>query len=261
MRAEEGTWRFDAIYFAQYHDKIEITGFTSVHFSCSGPCRVESYVRKLHTRKRLVFNKIHNLENVEPRVIMAHPSFIPYNLVFDTPTEYETRVRERYTIFNDEEWTPSPSQPSVAAETFQKPAAETCYFKACRHDTYKMVIVVMKSVPETRIRRYGPWTTKARASAFKVHRIEYCVPSRPRSMIPIPGVTEAYSDFDKHFIYRVGKIVNVGDFDESSAQCSRGIHFFNERDHAVRYGVKYIYTNTEELERIFNATLHHDKLE
>ncbi len=44
------------------------------------------------------------------------------------------------------------------------------------------------------------------------------------------------SDYDKNFIYRVGEIVEVEDFDENRwVECSTGIHFFLTRDEAVRY--------------------------
>ena len=44
------------------------------------------------------------------------------------------------------------------------------------------------------------------------------------------------SDYNKNFIYRVGEIVEVEDFDEDRwVECSTGIHFFLTRDEAVRY--------------------------
>ena len=44
------------------------------------------------------------------------------------------------------------------------------------------------------------------------------------------------SGYDKNFIYRVGEIVEVKDFDENRwVECSTGIHFFLTRDEAVRY--------------------------
>lgn len=47
---------------------------------------------------------------------------------------------------------------------------------------------------------------------------------------------EVHSDFDYSFIYKVGEIVEVKDFDEDRwAECSTGIHFFLTRDEAVRY--------------------------
>ena len=44
------------------------------------------------------------------------------------------------------------------------------------------------------------------------------------------------SDYDKDFIYKVGEIVEVKDFDENRwEECSTGIHFFLTRDEAVNY--------------------------
>ena len=46
------------------------------------------------------------------------------------------------------------------------------------------------------------------------------------------------SDFDGTFVYRVGEVVDVADFDDDRwNECSTGIHFFITRDEAVRYGV------------------------
>ena len=44
------------------------------------------------------------------------------------------------------------------------------------------------------------------------------------------------SDYDKSFVYKVGEIVEVKDFDEDRwNECSTGIHFFLTRDEAVNY--------------------------
>lgn len=48
----------------------------------------------------------------------------------------------------------------------------------------------------------------------------------------------ATSCHDSSFIYRVGKYVSVGNFDEDRwNECSTGIHFFITREEAVQYGV------------------------
>ena len=48
--------------------------------------------------------------------------------------------------------------------------------------------------------------------------------------------SEVISDFDKNFIYKVGEIVEVKDFDEDRwNECSTGIHFFITRDEAIIY--------------------------
>ena len=47
---------------------------------------------------------------------------------------------------------------------------------------------------------------------------------------------EVVSNFDNNFIYRVGKTVEVKDFDDDRwNECSTGIHFFITRDEAVMY--------------------------
>ena len=47
---------------------------------------------------------------------------------------------------------------------------------------------------------------------------------------------EAHSDFNYSFVYRVGEVVEVKDFDEDRwKECSTGIHFFMTRDEAVNY--------------------------
>ena len=47
---------------------------------------------------------------------------------------------------------------------------------------------------------------------------------------------EVASDHDKDFIYRVGGVVEVKDFDDNRwNECSTGIHFFMSRDEAVNY--------------------------
>lgn len=44
------------------------------------------------------------------------------------------------------------------------------------------------------------------------------------------------SDYDINFIYRVGEIVKVEDFDENRwIECSSGIHFFMNKENAIQY--------------------------
>lgn len=50
------------------------------------------------------------------------------------------------------------------------------------------------------------------------------------------GRIEAHSIYDMNFIYRVGEMVSVDDFDEDRwNDCSTGIHFFINRQEAVEY--------------------------
>ena len=50
------------------------------------------------------------------------------------------------------------------------------------------------------------------------------------------SLTKAFSSFNPEFMYEVGKIVAVDNFDENRwNECSTGIHFFITRDEAVNY--------------------------
>ena len=50
------------------------------------------------------------------------------------------------------------------------------------------------------------------------------------------GRTQVSSSFNPEFIYEIGKIVKVDDFDDERWNaCSKGIHFFMTRDEAVKY--------------------------
>ena len=52
----------------------------------------------------------------------------------------------------------------------------------------------------------------------------------------LADVTKVGSNFDRTFVYEVGKIVSVSDFDEDRwNECSTGIHFFVNRQEAVQY--------------------------
>lgn len=47
---------------------------------------------------------------------------------------------------------------------------------------------------------------------------------------------KCYSTFDKNFIYEVGKMVKVNNFDDDRwNECSHGIHFFINRQEAINY--------------------------
>lgn len=50
------------------------------------------------------------------------------------------------------------------------------------------------------------------------------------------NITEVSSDYDENFIYKVGEIVEVVNFDEDRwNECAPGIHFFITRQEAVEY--------------------------
>lgn len=53
------------------------------------------------------------------------------------------------------------------------------------------------------------------------------------------GTQSVSSDRDRNFVYQVGEIVRVDDFDENRwNECSTGIHFFITRDEAVEYDAR-----------------------
>lgn len=50
------------------------------------------------------------------------------------------------------------------------------------------------------------------------------------------GLQEIESDFDSRFVYRIGEIAEVSDFDDNRLnECAPGIHFFMDRQDAVEY--------------------------
>ena len=50
------------------------------------------------------------------------------------------------------------------------------------------------------------------------------------------GLTEVRSNYSKEFVYRVGEIAEVSDFDDDRwNECAAGIHFFITREEAVKY--------------------------
>lgn len=50
------------------------------------------------------------------------------------------------------------------------------------------------------------------------------------------GLQEIESYFDSCFVYRIGEIVEVPDFDDNRwNECAPGIHFFMDRQDAVEY--------------------------
>ena len=78
-------------------------------------------------------------------------------------------------------------------------------------------------------KRSSATTLKCRCSKAKVLEIQ-----NPDGTLC--DSTEVQSDNDSSFIYKVGEIVEVEDFDENRFnECSSGIHFFIAREMAVKY--------------------------
>ena len=69
-----------------------------------------------------------------------------------------------------------------------------------------------------------------------------CSKARVLSITNLDGtsnyITSVVSKFDSDFVYKIGEIVSVPDFDEDRwNECSTGIHFFITREEAVRYNM------------------------
>ena len=88
-------------------------------------------------------------------------------------------------------------------------------------------IVVLEITEDAR--RLSATTRKCRCDKAEVLRIENVDGADS-------GLIEIASDWDPDFIYRVGDIVEIKNFDENRYnECSRGIHFFINRQEAVEY--------------------------
>ena len=88
-------------------------------------------------------------------------------------------------------------------------------------------IVKLKIMEDAK--RCSATTEKCRCSKAKVLEIQNLDGS-------VSEVISVRSNHDPGFIYEVGKIVEVLDFDENRwNECSKGIHFFINRQQAVEY--------------------------
>ena len=77
-------------------------------------------------------------------------------------------------------------------------------------------------------KRCSATTRKCRCSEAEVLAIE--------SLDGTIMYQEATSSYDRNFVYKVGEIVKVENFNENRwEECSAGIHFFITREEAVRY--------------------------
>ena len=95
------------------------------------------------------------------------------------------------------------------------------YKKACNH------IIKLEILADAK--RSSATTRKCRCSSAKVLSITTLDGQDD-------GTRAISSNYDEDFVYRVGEIVRVDDFDDNRwNECSRGIHFFITRDEAVRY--------------------------
>ena len=96
-------------------------------------------------------------------------------------------------------------------------------YKKCRND-----LIVELEIPEDAY-RCSATSKKCRCSKAKVLSITNLDGSESKS-----GV--AVSKYDSSFVYRIGETVEVTDFDQNRwNECSTGIHFFMNREDAVKY--------------------------
>ena len=102
-----------------------------------------------------------------------------------------------------------------------------CYINH-RHP-YKCCLYIVKlEIPED-AKRSSSTTNRCRCSKAKVLDIQKLNGTKA-------DVDIVYSGYDKNFKYKVGEIVEVPDFDERYwKECSRGIHFFMNKEDAIKY--------------------------
>ena len=81
-------------------------------------------------------------------------------------------------------------------------------------------------------------TEDAKRSSATTRRCR-CSKAKVLSITSLDGkeeYTKVNSNYDPDFVYEVGKVIEVKDFDENRwNECSNGIHFFITRDEAVMY--------------------------
>ena len=88
--------------------------------------------------------------------------------------------------------------------------------------------IVVLEIPED-ARRLSGTGRKCRCNKAKVLQIQNLDGAES-------GLTEIVSNYSSEFIYRVGEVVSVPDFNEDRwNECSTGIHFFINRQEAVDY--------------------------
>ena len=96
-------------------------------------------------------------------------------------------------------------------------------YKKCRNN-----LIVKLEIPEDAY-RCSATSKKCRCSKAKVLSITNLDGSESTSNV-------AVSKYDSSFVYRIGETVEVTDFDQNRwNECSTGIHFFMNREDAVKY--------------------------
>ena len=96
-------------------------------------------------------------------------------------------------------------------------------YKKCRNN-----LIVKLEIPEDAY-RCSATSKKCRCSKAKVLSITNLDGSESTNNV-------AVSEHDSSFVYRIGETVEVTDFDQNRwNECSTGIHFFMNREDAVKY--------------------------
>ena len=96
-------------------------------------------------------------------------------------------------------------------------------FKKCQNN-----LIVKLEIPEDAL-RCSASSRKCRCSKAKVISITNTDGSDA-------GVTEARAGYDTNFVYKIGEVVSVDNFDKNRwNECAPGIHFFITRQEAVDY--------------------------
>ena len=96
-------------------------------------------------------------------------------------------------------------------------------YKKCRDN-----LIVKLEIPEDALRSSAT-TRKCRCSKARVLSITNLNGSEV-------NVEYAISEHDPSFLYKVGEVASVNDFDTNRwNECSTGIHFFMTREEAVKY--------------------------
>ena len=91
-------------------------------------------------------------------------------------------------------------------------------------------VVIVKLEIQADAKRSSATGRKCRCDKAKVLEIQHLDETEKCD------ITEAYAQYDSNFKYTVGETVSVDDFeDDRYIECAPGIHFFINREEAVRY--------------------------
>lgn len=93
-------------------------------------------------------------------------------------------------------------------------------------------VLIKLEIPEDAKRSSAPHRRKCRCNKAKVLEIVTLDKGEPTEEF----INEAYSIYNPFFIYKVGEEVSVDNFcEDRMMECAPGIHFFMEKEEALRY--------------------------